>query len=54
MNRQAPLATAAMNSQTGMPHKSTLRKPGLYTASIRTTARKTQIIFAPFIGVQST
>jgi hypothetical protein len=27
-----------------MPHKSTLRKPGLYTASTRTTARNNQIM----------
>ena len=39
---QPTLSARAMNSHTGMPHRSTLRNPGLYTASVMTTARKNQ------------
>lgn len=34
----------AISNHTGIPHKSTLRKPLLYTASIKVTARKIQIM----------
>lgn len=41
---QPPVTIRVMSNQTGMPHNNTLRKPGLYTARISTTARKTQIM----------
>ena len=36
--------TAAINSHSGIPHKSTLRKPLLYTASVMVPSRKIQIM----------
>jgi len=42
----------AISSQAGMPHSSTLRKPGLYTARIKTTARKIQIMTSPIAADQ--
>ena len=39
---QANAIRDAMSSQAGIPHRSTFRNPGLYTASVTTTARKIQ------------